>query len=61
MWDFNPTEKELLATADAQGHVRVWKLSHQLATLSQHEAAVLSAKKPEKRNELWFRYTGLVL
>eukprot|EP00668_Euglena_longa_P011929 GGOE01014350.1.p1 GENE.GGOE01014350.1~~GGOE01014350.1.p1 ORF type:complete len:562 (-),score=150.35 GGOE01014350.1:218-1903(-) len=59
--DFNPVNKELLATGDALGHVRIWKLSHALATLSQHEAAVLGAKKPDKRNELWFRYTGLVL
>lgn len=58
---FNAASKEYLATGDAQGHVRVWRLSHALSAASPHEAAVLGAKKAETKNKLWFKYTTLVL
>ena len=58
---FNPIQQEFLATGDAMGQVRIWRLSHALSTVSKHEAPVLSAKKPETKNKMWLKYTGLVL
>jgi len=38
---FNPRNPELLATADAQGFVKVWQLSHFLSNLTQGEQQLL--------------------
>ena len=38
---FNPKNGNLLATADAQGFVKVWRLSTQLSTMGANELAQL--------------------
>lgn len=39
---FNPRWPELLASADAQGYVKVWRLSQSLATMAPREIELLS-------------------
>jgi len=38
---FNPQSPELLATADAQGHVKIWRLSTALSKMSERELPAL--------------------
>ena len=40
---FNPKSPELLATADAQGHVKIWRLSTFLSEPSARELETLDA------------------
>ena len=39
---FSPVSGELLATADAQGRVKIWRLSQELSTMAPHEREQLS-------------------
>ena len=38
---FNPRNPELLATADAQGFIKIWQLSHFLSNLAPREQQIL--------------------
>ena len=48
---FNPASPELLATADAQGQVKIWRLSTFLSEPASHELEALDAMAGQARGD----------
>lgn len=48
---FNPRSPELIATADAQGYVKIWRLSHTLSTTAPREMELLAKLAASSRSE----------